>query len=68
MTKRPTKKNTPETKTAMPTTEDKLLMMNIPEVNLRLVYEWIESDQMTMPHSQVVTCLKLLATATVVKG
>ena len=46
---------------------DKVVMLAIPEVNLRLVYEWIESENMTMPHSQVIQCLKLLATATVVK-
>ena len=43
-------------------------MLQIPEANLRLVYEWIESEKMTMPHNQVLGVLKLLGTATLVKN
>ena len=63
-TKTPTKKSSNK---PVKETSEKPVMMTIPEVNLRLVYEWIESDQMTMPHSQVMTCLKLLSTAAIVK-
>lgn len=63
--KKPTKESAKNAKKE--TSEDKLVMLTIPEVNLRLVYEWIESEKMTMPHNQVMSCLKLLGTATVVK-
>ena len=43
-----------------------VVMLAIPEQNLRNVYDWIESENMTMPHSQVMFCLKLLATARII--
>lgn len=38
-------------------------MCVLPEENLRAVYDWLESDQMTMPHNQVMKCLQLLGVA-----
>jgi len=41
-------------------------MCLIPEQNLRAVYNWLESDGMIMPYSQVKKCLELLGVAQVV--
>jgi hypothetical protein len=42
-------------------------MCILPEANLRAVYDWLETDQMCMPHNEVVRCLQLLGVAQILK-
>jgi hypothetical protein len=42
-------------------------MCVLPEANLRAVYDWLESPKMSMPHNEVVQCLKLLGVAQILK-
>lgn len=46
--------------------ETPVQMCVIPEQNLRAVYNWLESDTMIMPYSQVKKCLELLGVAKVI--